>query len=276
VVVNASMYGQCDSIWVAFCLGGVYYLLKNHQYRGVALIAVAIAFKPQGVFILPVLLLLVLAGKTKARTLLALPVVYVALDLPAILLGRSPGELLTIYTQQLDDSDRLARSGPSVYHYLPVTVGTDILRDFGYLFTIVLVLGVCYVLVVTKTELDATRVLTAAACFAILVPFLLPGMHERYFYLADVLTVVLAFYLPRLWYLPLLIQASSALAYAPFLFRGGPQGTFVDIKVLATMMLAGILVSGYALLHDVRSKSVEVFVPAQREQKQEEPVPVNL
>ncbi|GAA3439104.1 hypothetical protein GCM10018954_087240 [Kutzneria kofuensis] len=37
----------------------------------------------------------------------------------------------------------------------------------------------------------------------LLVPYFLPAMHERYFFLADALTVVAAFYLPRkLWALP--------------------------------------------------------------------------
>jgi hypothetical protein len=52
-------------------------------------------------------------------------------------------------------------------------------------------------------------------------------MHERYFYLADVLTVLSAFYLPRkLWALPILEQFASLLSYLPFLLMTG--GTRVD------------------------------------------------
>jgi hypothetical protein len=44
-------------------------------------------------------------------------------------------------------------------------------------------------------------------------------MHERYFYLAEVLTVIAAFYLPRrLWYVPVLVQVASFLAYLHVLF----------------------------------------------------------
>jgi hypothetical protein len=44
-------------------------------------------------------------------------------------------------------------------------------------------------------------------------------MHERYFYLAEVLTVIAVFHLPRrLWYVPILVQVASSLAYAKFLF----------------------------------------------------------
>lgn len=36
-----------------------------------------------------------------------------------------------------------------------------------------------------------------------LVPFLLPKMHDRYFYPADVLSLLAVFYFPRLWFLAL-------------------------------------------------------------------------
>ena len=253
VVLNGSMYGQCDAIWAAFAVGAVYFVLRGRNWWAVSCVATAYAFKPQGVFIFPLLLLLLLAGRVRWRTLLALPVVYVALDLPAILLGRNPRELLGLYSRQLDDPSRLARGGPSVFQYLPVTVGTEVLHNLGYLFAAVLVLGICYVLVATRTELDPSRIISAAACFAILVPFVLPAMHERYFYLADVLTLVLAFYRPRLWYLPVIVQASSFLSYVPFLFLG-PHGAFVDRKLLATLMLVALVVSGYWLLYDVRGQ----------------------
>jgi Gpi18-like mannosyltransferase len=256
VVVNGSMYGQCDSIWASFALGGLYFLLRDRHWWAVSFFATAFAFKPQAIFIFPVLLLLVLAGRVRWRTLLALPGVYLFLDLPAIVAGRSPAELLTVYARQMDEQGNLARSAPSVFQYMPVTVGTDVLRALGYLFAVVLVLGICYVLIATRTNLDAAQIVMAAACFAITVPFLLPSMHERYFYLADLLTVAVAFHRPRLWYLPMIVQAASALAYLPFLFRGGQQGPFVDAKVVSTLMLAALVITGYTLLHDAASESV--------------------
>jgi Gpi18-like mannosyltransferase len=97
---------------------------------------------------------------------------------------------------------------------------------------------VAFTLIASRVDLDATRIVTASAVFAIGVPFVLPGMHERYFYLADVLTVVLAFYRPRLWFVPLLVQTASLLSYLPFLFWQQPHGPLVDLRVLATLMLA--------------------------------------
>jgi len=255
VVVNSSFYGQCDALWAAFLVGGLYQLLRWRQWWGVTLFAVAVAIKPQAIFIFPVLLLLVLAGQVRWRTLLAVPLVYLVLDLPAIVAGRSPIELLTIYNpdRQSKYITALTANAPNVYAFLPVTTRLDTLRTLGYVFAAVLVLGVLYTLIASRVPLDARRIVTAATLFALLVPFVLPGMHERYFYLADVLTVVLAFYRPRLWFLPLLVQAASLLSYLPFLFWQEPHGPLVGLRVLATLMLAALLITGYALLSDLKT-----------------------
>jgi Gpi18-like mannosyltransferase len=255
VVINSSFYGQCDAIWGAFALGGLYQLLRGRQWWGVALFTVALAFKPQAIFIFPLLALLALAGLLRWRTLLAVPLVYLVLDLPAIFAGRNPVELLTLYSpaRQAIHVPALTSNAASMYAFMPVTTRLDTLKTLGYVFAAIFVVGVLYTLIASRVRLSPERIVTAAALFVILVPFLLPGMHERYFFLADVLTVVLAFYRPRLWFVPLIVQAASLLSYLPFLFWDTPHGPLVGLKILATMMLAALLITGYALLHDLRS-----------------------
>jgi hypothetical protein len=71
-------------------------------------------------------------------------------------------------------------------------------------------------------------------------------MHERYFFLADVLSVALAFYRPRLWFVPLLVQTSSLLAYEAYLFHAES----VPLPAQAGLMLAALLIVGFVLLRD--------------------------
>ena len=49
-----------------------------------------------------------------------------------------------------------------------------------------------------------------------LMPFLLPKMHERYFFVADLMTLTLAFVDPRLWVTVPLFQVGSLLSYLPY------------------------------------------------------------
>jgi Gpi18-like mannosyltransferase len=246
VAINAAFWGQMDAMWAGAALAGVYYLLRDKPWWAVSMGTVALAVKPQGIFIFPLLGLLVLLGRLPCKSLPAVPLVYVALDLPAILLGRDPIELLTIYDpgRQSVHAPGLTSHAPSVYAFLPVTTRIETLRGIGYALTAALILGLFYVLVVRRARLDRDQVVTAATVFAILTPYFLPGMHERYFYLADVLTLVLAFYRPRLWPVPLLVQAASFLAYEPFLFGRGKE----NLPVLALLMLAALITGVYALV----------------------------
>jgi Gpi18-like mannosyltransferase len=250
VVLNASFLGQIDALWAAPALGGVYFLLRDKPWWGAVWCGVAFAVKPQAMFIFPLLLLLALAGRIRWRTLLAAPAAFVVLDLPALLLGRSPLDLLTIYDvdRQAHNVRELTFQAPSVWTFIPAVQRVGSLRTVGTIMAAAVVVGVIYVLIVRMLELTAERIATAAALFAILDPFLLPGMHERYFFLADVLTLVLAVYRPRLWFVPVLVEFSSFLSYLPYLF--GWKAPWLPQAVPATMMLAALLTVGYVLMRE--------------------------
>ena len=60
-------------------------------------------------------------------------------------------------------------------------------------------------------------ILLAPLVSVALTPFLLPKMHDRYFYPADVMSILLAFSVPQFWFVPLCYQVISSLVYAIFL-----------------------------------------------------------
>jgi Gpi18-like mannosyltransferase len=237
VVVNASMWGQADAMYAAFAVGGVYFVLRKRPWMACVFIGVAFALKLQTVFLFPLLLLLVLLRYLPWKSLLAIPLVYVVLDIPALIIGTSPSQLLEVYVSQTGTFDLLTLNAPNVYQYLGTSVTSSALRIAGILLTGFLVLALVIAVWWRRVELSATRIILAATVSVLLVPYFLPAMHERYFFLADALTVVAAFYLPRkLWALPVLEQFASFFAYLPFLigagggrggggFRGGGSGT---------------------------------------------------
>ncbi|WP_433368830.1 glycosyltransferase 87 family protein [Actinoplanes sp. CA-142083] len=251
VAINASWYGQMDAMWAGLAVGGVYFLLRERPWPAVALCAAALAIKPQGIFIFPLLLLLALGGRLPWRTFLAVPAVFLVLDLPALLAGRNPVELFTIYDlgRQAKNIPVLTYRAPSLYAFVPAGEAAGTVRTLGYVFTAVLVLALCYILIVRNVHITRGRLVAVAALFAIMVPFFLPGMHERYFFLADVLTVVLVFYRPRLWPVPLLVQAASLLCYEAYLF-GGTSPAMLPLVVPATLMLAALGLLAHHVLKD--------------------------
>ena len=61
-------------------------------------------------------------------------------------------------------------------------------------------------------------------------------MHERYFFAADVLSVLYAFCVPGGWRVMALVQFASAFSYLPFLFRHEA----VPLALLPFAMLAAL------------------------------------
>lgn len=243
VAVNSAMWAQCDSIYAAFGLGGLYAAIKSRPRLCGVFFGLALAFKLQIVFIAPVLLVLLLLRRVTWTDLMFIPGVVLALDVPALLAGADLGRLLSVYTDQAGEYDALTLNAPTVYRFLDFPEHADILRLQGIAVTGALVLWVALVLAARAVPLDRLQLVLLATTFAILVPFFLPAMHERYFYLADVLTVVAAFWIPRLWIAAVLVQFASLCSYVPFLRETWGDAP-ADWRLLAlAMAAAGVLVA---------------------------------
>ncbi|WP_433062433.1 glycosyltransferase 87 family protein [Dactylosporangium sp. CS-033363] len=248
VIMNGSLWAQCDAIYTAFLLGGMYSLIKRRPWLACTLFGVAYAFKQQAMFLFPILLVLALRRELPWRALVAAPAAFLLLDVPALIIGRPIGELLTIYTSQVGGYQQLALNAPSLYALLPAELAVDEIRTAGICFAGAVVLLLVTAIAASRQRLTPQRLVVAATLFAIAVPFLLPAMHERYFYAGDVLSVAVAFLAPRkLWFVPLLTQYASATTYAPFLFGAKAASP----QVPALVMLAVVLVLAIHLAREL-------------------------
>ena len=93
---------------------------------------------------------------------------------------------------------------------------------------------------------------------ALAVPYFLPKMHERYFFVADLFSVIFAFYFPRYFFLPIVIISSSLLSYAPFMLGE----LFVSLKVQSLFLLAVLIFLLKELNHYLQqqSKLLEIVI----------------
>ncbi|MFC4468751.1 glycosyltransferase 87 family protein [Streptomyces xiangluensis] len=219
VATNSGMWGQADSIYAAFGLGGVYFLLRRRPWLAGVFFGLSLAFKLQAVFLFPLLLVLAWKKWIPWRVLLAVPGLVLLLDVPALLVGAPIGRVLSVYADQTSAYPALSMLAPSIYQFLPASADAEVIRPIGIAVTGLVILGLCLGVRLSRVRLTTAKVVLMGAASAVLVPFLLPSMHERYFYLAEVLTVIAAFYLPRrLWYVPVLVQVASFRAYLHVLF----------------------------------------------------------
>lgn len=183
----------------------------------------AISFKLQAIFVLPVVLWLLVRRRIPWYALLAIPAVYVLLDLPAVVAGASWSTALSVYLNQTDSYKQLTLGAANLYQLIPISGDATWLAHLGIgLAALVIVVFLAWSLW-KKPAVTPASILVVATASAAIVPFLLPAMHDRYFYAVEILSVIAAFYLP-LWFIavPVLIQASAIGVYHSSL--SGDQG----------------------------------------------------
>lgn len=242
VLLNSAFWAQCDSIFTAFLVMSVYFFLRKNSWGGMICFAVAFTWKLQAIFLFPLLLLLWLLGRLRLHQFLAIPAIYLLSILPAWIAGRPLADLLTIYVSQTGTYSRLSLNAPNLF----IVIGdlqSDPISWAGIFLTGMLILMTLYLLYRARLVLTRDKLLTAALYFALLLPFFLPHMHERYFYPADVLALAVAFVRPKRFFLPVLVGTASMAGYIPFLFGGEP----IPLEFAALLMAAALGVTGYDL-----------------------------
>lgn len=195
VILNASAWAQCDAIYAALCLHGLAAGLEGRPRSSAFLAGLAFACKLQTVFLLPVWAVLWMSRRTRFRHLLWFPAACVLSVLPALALGKPLADVLGVYFgQAVEYSAYLTLNAPSLYALIPsnAQVNVALAARVGIFAAFVLVLGVLGWLLLRRRGLSRRAVFLAGVVFAIGIPLLLPHMHDRYFFLADVLTLTWA------------------------------------------------------------------------------------
>ncbi len=214
VFVQSGMWGQCDIIFTSFLLWMMYALLRKIYLRAVVFFSIAFALKAQAMFIGPLGLALVLNKKIRWYWLLLLPAAYILSIIPAWLAGRPFMDLLTIYFSQVSVYKLLSLAAPNFYvlfedpkYYSTFAVSIGLV--------VASIIGLVYLYLRGRKfpQISDNGYFIDGITITFLFPFVLPLMHDRYFFIAAMLLFVLAFLDKRFIWPAILIQASSMISY---------------------------------------------------------------
>ena len=251
VVLNGSAWGQSDSIYTAFMVMSLYYLLAGREKMACVAFGLAFSFKPMGIFLAPLFLWLLARREVRLRNLFLIPAVYLGLLLPAWLIGRPLDELLRIYPNSIMYKSRLTRNAPSLYAWIEPIGTASFFRPAAVIAAMIFVVSMAALLYMSRTKITKGAVVLLATFSVLVPPWILPFMHDRYFFSADVISVIFAFYFPRLWHVPAMICLSSLLSYSPFLLKVH----IVPLSVTALFMLFAIGVLGREVVRTFAGKT---------------------
>lgn len=217
VWMNAARWGQVDILYTTILLGSLLSFIKKKPSLAMAAFGLALAVKLQAVFLGPFILGLFFAGQINWRSIAIALICYLSAWLPAIICGLPIKSLIDIYLMQYSYySGSLSMLAGNWYVFFPhIGYQSGLLIGFGL--ALLFGLAVAWLVYKQRDTLTTEAITRLATLSLMVVPFLLPKMHNRYFFAADVFTIVVAFVNPHLYFLPILIQAASLITYTPFL-----------------------------------------------------------
>ena len=247
VVINGAYWAQCDSIYAFFGIYALYLGLRGRGCASMVSLAACLAFKLQAVFIIPVFFILLLAKKLRWRQLLVFPAAYIVFMLPALLAGRPFVETMTLYFAQAGTvGDAMNYNAPSLTSMFQCSGNTESWSTLLIAAAFALVLASYAVAAVKRRELDDTVFLGFALLLAMGIPYLLPHMHDRYFFISGVLALVLAFRDRRFFPIPLLAELASLHCYYAYFVRY----YLVHPRIGGIFMLIALLLTAaYIIVH---------------------------
>ncbi|HEY3988260.1 MAG TPA: glycosyltransferase 87 family protein [Acidobacteriaceae bacterium] len=232
VLVNGAVWGQSDIVYTCFLLLSTFSVIAGSGAFAALFFGVAFAFKLQAVFLVPFIAAMVLQKRIRWWHLLLLPVGWLTALIPPVLNGARAWEFLSLTSSQGETFPTLA-----------INVGNPwIIADrihlnvhFGALVGIVLTLLLMIAITIWGAQpafRSAKNTLVLATLSLLSVAYVMPKMHDRYFFPAEIFLCILscvdlAFVLPAA-----LVLSASLICYGNyFLYH-------VRYSVLAGALLA--------------------------------------
>lgn len=240
IFINSAHWGQMDSLYTTFLIISLYFYLKEKPLLGMLAFALSFSIKFQAIFFVPFLVVLLLKKKVRWWQFFLIPAVYVITCIPAVLLGSSWLDVLTIYLRQTALFSQLTVNAPNLYIFVPWEVAEPALM-IGFIVAFSTLTAWIIFTALDKREITPERMVLLALISVSLTPFVLPRMHERYFYPADALALVAVFFNPDLCIIPFAFQLSSGLASSVYLMGATIEpvmyGAIINTVILIVLIV---------------------------------------
>ena len=262
IILNSSVWGQTDSIYTAFLLASLYFILKKQNWWACLAYGLAFSMKFQAVFFAPFLIALFFKKEISWKQLLLIPAVYFVMCVPAWIAGRPIWNLLTIYIHQANETNNFELSFPNIYFQLP-----DDLFHLFFPATLVIAASMAFMYIgsIYKSHIKMTRsiLVQLALVSVVIMPYFLPKMHDRYLYSADAISIVFGFYFPEYFLIPVLINLFSFFVYeSSLLGMNTISGEMLQIGLtLVVVYLGKIMVTTLFSSHGKISNSYDDLKP---------------
>ena len=272
LIIDGAWQGQCDVIYSAFVMISLLCILTKKYFRSFVFFALGFVFKSQSIFFSPVFWFLTLTKNLKTSSLPLIGGVcaflYGLAILPAYIVGRplfdtydpitkaitKDDGLLTIFFNQSRVYSGIVMGGiPNLYQWIDNS-------QYAYFYPAGIM--ICLVFILTLGlyihkqnihKISNDLIIKIALLTTLAAPYLLPKMHERYMFLADLISIIYAFYFPKKFWVAILIQLVSLTVYIRYTI-GGNIPNILDANFAAVWIFGIITYLFYDVITTFRSE----------------------
>ena len=176
--------------------------------------------------------------------ILYLPAIYLITYVPALILGKPFSQILEAYGMQIAAYSHMVLGFPNLYTLLPDNY--ELFSTASYIITAI-ALGLIAFAVLRQKQLQMSpkKKIELALIVCITTVFLLPKMHKRYMFMADLFAILFLFIKPKQFFIPVTIWIINSMIYSPYLF--GTELWF-DYRVVSLILLGILLYLIFAFL----------------------------
>ena len=217
LIFNGAVASQCDVIYTLMIIIMIYFTFREKYKTALLFFGLAFAIKLQSIFVAPIILYLLVHKKIKIYDLMIIGIPYIAFAIPSIIAGKSMWDIIAVYINQTNNYTYWTLNAPNFYQILKL----NFVEASGLIYLPILLVGISIIALIYLFRKQYSKELILKLCvfFAILVPYFLPKMHERYFFVADMLAFIYVLIDGRKKIkLFLLVVIASFFSYASFLW----------------------------------------------------------
>ncbi len=258
VILNSAVWAQCDSIYSTFAILALYMLSKKKYKTSMCLLGVAFGFKLQTIFILPLFLFVYFTSKDFSITnFILIPISMVVISFPALFWNRSIFEVFSTYLNQSNTYQVISKNYPSFWMILcKQEDGTPykFLKIMTICLTVFILALLMYRWLKKGYKAKGNNLYMMAYIIVYTCVLFLPGMHERYGYMYEILAIVLIFLNPKMIPICIALICVSLNTYGHYLF-----GLSVNMMALGFINSIIYFVSVYLLDKEMSRSNKEII-----------------
>lgn len=237
VLVSASaMWGLGDSIYLFFFMLSLGLLMEGKRNQAVLVYGVSVFFHLSALFLLPLYVLVYLQGKVKLWSFLS-PLAggilhYVLAEGNYFVLFMAEKALV-----EQRESRLLSYHCPNLFYLIGPDKFVGEYEKVAFFFAIGLMGMLVLILLTKQFGKNAGEILEIALFLSLFLPFTLPGMDERSFLPACLISLVYGFTRLRRFWLPIVITIITYISYSAF-FRGESAVPLTGVAFVVLFLIA--------------------------------------